>query len=114
MGILEEISSFDNSIDRDADNLSSTSEDEKNCDTLKHMLNDMKDFIGTFSHNTSTGIDEEYEGNSYSNFFNNKSFDEINDYDFSMKGFQPIYSGVEQSDLYEKNLGQGLDTLNYC
>jgi len=79
------------------------------------MLSDMKDFIGTFSNNTSAGIDEDYERNSYSNFFLNKgSFDEMNDDDFSMKGFQPIYSGVEQSDLYEKNLGQGFDSLNFC
>lgn len=111
--ILEEISSFDNSIDRDVDELSSQSEDEKNYDTLKNMLNDMDGFIGSFSHKTTAGLDEDYDRTSFSNFHNTKCFDEINDDDFSMKGFKPIYNGIEQSDILGKSIDNGYDALNF-
>lgn len=111
--ILEEISSFNESIDKDDDAMSDVSEDDRNYGTLKNMLTDMKDFIGNYSHNNSTHIPEDYENSNYSMLINNKVYDDMHMDDFSMKAFKPNYVGVEESDLLGKELGQCYDSLNF-
>jgi len=111
--ILEEISSFDKSIEDDVDNMSNASDDEKNYHTLKNMLTDMKDFIGDYSRNCSTQISDDYDNTSVSMFMPKNKYDDMIDDDFSMKGFKPVYSGIETSDMLDKGLGQCYDTFKF-
>lgn len=111
--ILEDISSFDESIERDVDALSNASEDEKNYYTLKNMLSDMKDFIGDYSRNSTANFSDDCDKDSVSMFYNKNTYDDINDDDISMKGFKPIFSGIDHSDLLAGVGGQRYDNVQF-
>jgi len=93
--------------------MSNVSEDEKNYHTLKNMLTDMKDFIGDYSRNNSTHVSDDCDNTSVSMFMNKNKYDDLIDDDFSMKGFKPIYSGIEQQDMLDKGLGQCYDSFKF-
>jgi len=110
--ILEEISSFDGSMDKDLDTYSDD-EDVRNYNTLKNMLGDMKDMITQYSRNSPTQLPEDYENTSCSYFMPNKNYDYMNDDNISFKGFKSIYEPVETSDLLDKDLGNCYDSVNF-
>jgi len=110
--ILEEISSFDGSINKDIEIYSSDDEDSKNYVTLKNMLGDMKDMLTQYSRNP-TALPEDYDNTSCSFFMPNKSYDYMNDDNISFKGFKSIYEPVEQTDLLDKDLGGCYDSVNF-
>lgn len=111
--ILEEISSFGGSDDKDMDNYCSDDEDEKNYITLKNMLGDMKDMLTQYSRNPSTHMPEDYENTSCSFFMPNKSYDYMNDDSISFRGYKSIYEPVEQTDLLDKDIDHCYDSVNF-
>jgi len=113
--ILEEISSLEDSINKEIEGYSSdVSDDERNYHTLKNMLVDMKEMLTTCSRNQPpTTIPEDYENSNFSIFMQNKVYDDLNDDDFSMKGFKTMYNGLGNSDMYDKNLGQCYDNPQF-
>jgi len=110
--ILEEISSFNGSIDKDNEIYSDDDEDSKNYVTLKNMLGDMKDMLTQYSRNPTT-LPEEFDNTSCSFFNPHKSYDYMNDDNISFKGFKSIYEPVEQTDLLDKDLGGCYDSVNF-
>lgn len=110
--ILEEISSFDGSINKDIEIYSSDDEDSKNYVTLKNMLGDMKDMLTQYSRNPTT-LPEDFDNTSCSFFMPNKSYDYMNDDNISFKGFKSIMEPVEHTDLLDKDLGGCYDSVNF-
>lgn len=111
--ILEEISSFDGSVNKDIEIYSDDDEDQKNYVTLKSMLGDMKDMLTQYSRNPPTNIPEDFDNASCSFFMPNKSYDYMNDDNISFKGFKSICEPLEQTDLLDKDLGNCYDSVNF-
>lgn len=109
--ILEEISSFDGSVNKDIEIYSDDDEDTKNYVTLKNMLGDMKDMLTQYSR--PTAIPEDFDQTSCSFFMPNKGYDYMNDDNISFKGLKSIYEPEVQTDLLDKDLGACYDSVNF-